>query len=199
MGPHEAPHLAHAENLWFDWFRDGTLNSDIDDAGMKSVLHYLLDLNVMKFQDDAGLQISGVKTGQTNAEVRSFLLIAFDKLKCSENGFAIVYFLSGLSENGLPPLKLEISSPGSERKSIFGQDISGSKEKSSDLSNLQIVKKWGNQLRPYLDLEQQTIARLRGTHTSQEDAQWMFSYILNKTAHQAPAKKWEQLSRKRHR
>ncbi len=35
MGPHEAPHLAHAENLWFDWFRDGTLNSDIDDAGMK--------------------------------------------------------------------------------------------------------------------------------------------------------------------
>ena len=76
--------------------------------------------------------------------------------------------------------------------------MSGQK-KTSDLSNLQIVQKLGNQLRPLLDLEQQTIARLQGKHTSQEDAQWLFSYILNKTRKKSPAKKWEQLSRKRHR
>jgi len=52
-------------------------------------------------------------------------------------------------------------------------------KKSSNLSNLQIVKKWGSQLSPFLDVEQKTIERLRGTYTSQEDAQWLFSYILN--------------------
>ena len=72
-------------------------------------------------------------------------------------------------------------------------------EVSSDLSNLQIVKKWGNQLRPFLDLEQKIIARLKGEYTTREDAQRLFSYILDKTRKKASPKQWEQLSRKRHR
>ena len=93
----------------------------------------------------------------------------------------------------------EDPSPETKKKNIFEKSYLPSEKKSSDLSNLQIVKKWGNQLRPFLDIEQKTIARLRGRYTSQEAAQWLFSYILNKTKQKSPAKKWEQLSRKRHR
>ena len=199
MGPQEAPHLAHSENLWFHWFRDGFLNPDIDESGVQSVIHYLADLNVLEYQLDGGLCLRGIKEGNTIDEVKSFLLKTFDDLRHTEGGFAIVYFLAGISKEKLPSLKIENSSPNPERKSIFGKSVSGGKAKSSDLSNLQIVKKWGNQLRSDLELEQQTISRLRGKYTSQEDAQWLFSYILNKTRQKAPEKKWEQLSRKKHR
>ena len=87
----------------------------------------------------------------------------------------------------------------SKRKNLFKKSYLPGEKKSSDLSNLQIVKKWGSQLRPFLDVEQKTIERLQGKFTTQEDAQWLFSYILNKTRKKSPAKKWEQISRKRHR
>ncbi len=199
MGPHSAPHLVHAESLWIHWFKDGILNPDIDDAGVLSVLHYLADLNVLEYQPGRNLRLTGIKEGVMADEVKNYLHNSLDDLRVTKGGFAIVYFLSCFSEEKPPPLKLENSSPQQERKSFFGKNISSGKTKSSDLSNLQIVKKWGDQLRTYLDLEQQTIARLRGKYTSQEDAQWLFSYILNKTRQQAPAKKWEQVSRKKHR
>ena len=93
----------------------------------------------------------------------------------------------------------ESDASSNKRKNIFNKNYLPGDKKSSNLSNLQIVKKWGSQLRPFLDVEQKTIVRLRGEVTSQEDAQWLFSYILNKTRKKSPAKKWEQISRKRHR
>ena len=199
MDPHEAPHLNYPENLWLNWFRVKILNSDIDDIGSKSVLHYLADLNILEYDGDQILKISGVKRGQSSDEVKNILLDKINRACRTAVGFALVYFISSLSECESSPLKLEGSSPEIKKKSIFGKSISPRQKKTSDLSNLQIVKKLGNQLRPYLDLEQQTIARLQGTHTSQKDAQWLFSYILDKTRQKSPAKQWEQLSRKRHR
>ena len=199
MSPHEAPHLSHPEKLWLKWFKDGILNSDIDDIGAKSVLHYLIDLNILEYDAGRLLKLSGIKQGQSNDQVRNILLGEFNKASQTEIGFALVYFIVSLSKFERPLLKLEDSSPEVKKKNIFGKSILPEQNKTSNLSNLQIVKKLGNQLRPFLDLEQKTIARLRGVHTSQEDAQWLFSYILNKTRKKSPAKKWEQLSRKRHR
>jgi hypothetical protein len=107
--------------------------------------------------------------------------------------------LPNTSDKELPPLITEEHATSSKRKNLFKKNYLPGEKKSSDLSNLQIVKKWGSQLSPFLDVEQKTIERLRGTYTSQEDAQWLFSYILNKTRKKSPAKKWEQISRKRHR
>lgn len=198
MGPHEAPDLNYPEKLWLNWFKDGILNPDIDEIGAKSVLHYLIDLNLLEYEDVL-LKLSWVKRGQSSDEVKSILLDKINQASRMEAGFALVYFISSLSECKPPPLKLEGSTPEIKKKNIFGRSFLSRQKKTSDLSNLQIVQKLGNQLRPFLDLEQQTIARLRGKHTSQEDAQWLFSYILDKTRQKSPAKKWEQLSRKRHR
>ncbi len=30
MSPCEEPHLNYSEDLWFEWFRDGILNTDIE-------------------------------------------------------------------------------------------------------------------------------------------------------------------------
>jgi len=199
MSPHEEPHLIYSEDLWFEWFLDGILNADIDDAGGVPILHYLLDLNILVSEGNGLLKLSRVSKGQSSREVKKRLLETLNDLSKSENGFALVYFLSAFSNKKIPPLLAEEHTSGSKRKNIFKKNYIPNEKQSSDLSNLQIVKKWGDQLRPYLDVEQQTIARLRGSYTSQEDAQWLFSYILNKIRKKSPAKRWEQISRKRHR
>ena len=199
MSPHEEPHLIYSEDLWFEWFLDGILNADIDGKGGAPILHYLLDLNILVSEGNGLLKLSRVNKEQSSHEVKKRLLDALNDLSKSENGFALVYFLSSFSKKRLPPLLTEERTSSNKRKNIFKKNYLPGQKQSSDLSNLQIVKKWGNQLRPFLDVEQKTIARLRGAYTSQEDAQWLFSYILNKIRKKSPAKRWEQISRKRHR
>jgi len=199
MSPHEEPHLIYSEHLWFEWFLDGILNADIDGPGRAAILHYLLDLNILVSEGSGLLKLSKVSKEQSSHEVKKRLLGALNDLSKSENGFALVYFLSSFSNKKIPPLITEEHTSSSKRKNIFKKNYLPGEKQSSDLSNLQIVKKWGNQLRPFLDVEQKTIARLRGAYTSQEDAQWLFSYILNKIRKKSPAKRWEQISRKRHR
>ena len=199
MSPCEEPHLNYSEDLWFEWFRDGILNTDIDGTGETPILHYLLDLSVLESEGNGLLKLSKVSKEQSSHEVKNRQLEALNDLSKTENGFALVYFLSSFSDKKLPPLITEEDTSSSKRKNIFKNSYLPGVKKSSNLSNLQIVKKWGSQLSPFLDVEQKTIERLRGTYTSQEDAQWLFSYILNKTRKKSPAKKWEQISRKRHR
>ena len=199
MSPCEEPHLNYSEGLWFEWFRDGILNTDIHGAGETPILHYLLDLNILKSNDNGLLKLSSVREGQSSHEIINRLLEVLSDLSKTENGFALVYFLSIFSDKKMPPLITEKHTSNSKRKDIFKKNYLPGEKKSSNLSNLQIVKKWGSQLSPFLDVEQKTISRLRGRYTSQEDAQWLFSYILNKTRKKFPAKKWEQISRKRHR
>jgi hypothetical protein len=199
MSPDEAPHLYHSSSLWFAWLQDGVLNNDIDANGEKPILHYLMDLNIFKANSTGLLKIVMVTDNQSSGTVKISLIESLKRMSQDKNGFALLYILVVFSENQLPPLSLGDVSTEIKRKNIFNKGYLPGENKSSNLSNLQIVKKWGNQLRPFLDLEQKTIARLQGMHTSQKDSQWLFSYILNKTKKKSPAKKWEQLSRKRHR
>ena len=199
MSPDEAPHLYHSSSLWFVWLQDGILNDDIDPNGEKPILHYLIDLNIFTINSTGLLKISMITDNQPSNTVKTSLIKSLKSMGQDKKGFALLYFLTGFSEDQLPPLSLGDVSNDIKRKNIFNKGYLPGKNKSSNLSNLQIVKKWGNQLRPFLDLEQKTIARLQGKHTSQKDSQWLFSYILNKTKKKSPANKWEQLSRKRHR
>ena len=199
MNPNENPHLNYSQDLWFNWFRDGILNSDIDVTGETPIMHYLIDLNILEYDVNGLLKLSSIKKEHSGHEVKSRLLVVLSDLSSTENGFALVYLLSYFSNKKLPSLITESDVSSNKRKNIFNKNYLPGDKKSSNLSNLQIVKKWGSQLRPFLDVEQKTIVRLRGEVTSQEDAQWLFSYILNKTRKKSPAKKWEQISRKRHR
>ena len=199
MGPHDKPQLSYPEELWFDWFLDGILNKDINSSGKTPLLHYLLDLNILKSESNGLLKLSKIKEGLSGGRVKKLLIESLNAISSTENGFALIYFLSSFSGKKLPPLTTVDPDKNSRRKKNFNNSILPVHKKTSDLSNLQIVKKWGNQMRGFLDVEQKTIARLRGFYTSQKDAQWMFSYMLSKTKEKSPAREWEQISRKRHR
>ena len=69
----------------------------------------------------------------------------------------------------------------------------------SNLSNLQIVKKVGKQLQPFLQIEESVVSRLIGEYVDKQDAQNLFHYMFGKAGAKAEPKVWEQLSRKRHR
>ena len=97
MGPHEAPHLNYPENLWLDWFMDGIMNPDIDETGARSILHYLIDLNILEFGGDDSLKLFKVRQGQSSDEVRSALLETLDGMSQTESGFALIYFFSSCS------------------------------------------------------------------------------------------------------
>jgi hypothetical protein len=199
MSPYEKPYLNYSQALWFEWLRDGILNSDIDVTGEIPIVHYLIDLNIFESDVNGLLKLSFVKKGHSCLEVKKRLLENLSYLCQTKNGFALVYFLSSYADKILPPLIKEEDPPSSNSNKIFNKNYLPGEKRSSNLSNLQIVKKWGSQLRPFLNVEQKTIALLRGKITSQKDAQWLFYYILNKTRKKSPAKKWEQISRKRHR
>ncbi len=72
-------------------------------------------------------------------------------------------------------------------------------KKASDLSNLQIVKKIGRQLEPFIELEKKFNQCVEGPNTSKEEARILFSYLLGKNREKGKPREWEQLSRRRHK
>ena len=146
------------------------------------------------------METFGLEPNCTGEDARLILRELLAEVSATESGFALIYFFPRKDDLPLPPLQVsEDSSTASIKRSLFTKSKASGVEVSSDLSTLQIVKKWGNHLRPFLDLEQKVIARLKGKYTTREDAQRLFSYILGKTRKKTSPKQWEQLSRKRHR
>ena len=104
MSPHEDPHLNYSQGLWFNWFRDGILNSDIDVTGETPIMHYLIDLNILEYDVNGLLKLSSVKKEYSCHEVKNRLLVVLSDLSNTENGFALVYLLSCFSKKKLPSL-----------------------------------------------------------------------------------------------
>ena len=112
----------------------------------------------------------------------------------TKSGFALPFFIR-LETIELPTLESLIETEDKEAKN----NITTKPERSSDLSNLQIVKKVGRQLEPFLKAESTIVSRLIGEHTTKADARLLFNYMFGKMGSKAQPRKWEQLSRKRHR
>ena len=112
----------------------------------------------------------------------------------TKSGLALSFFI-GFEKIDLPTLEALI---GSE-KSNDREKRNTKPELASDLSNLQIVKKVGKQLKPFLEVENKIISKLQGNYTTKVDARHLFQYIFGKINSKAKPLQWEQLSRKRHR
>ena len=112
----------------------------------------------------------------------------------TEIGFAMPFFI-GFEKLKLPAIESLLESKGLAVKN----KNTPKPELASDLSNLQIVKKVGRQLKPFLEAESIIVKRLLGKRTSKADARKLFQYMFGKINSKAQPRKWEQLSRKRHR
>lgn len=179
----------HALDQWAIWFKEVLAPSDLDTPGVLAFMHHFADLGVFEAVDVNRWILSGVDENLSPTEdaIRDQLEI----LSRTQDGFAVAYFLGRRPEPSLPKLK----------DSSVSQPVVKTPEReiASDLSNLQIVKKVGRQLQPFLDFEKETVSRLQGKHTQAKEVRLIFNFILRQTLQKAVPKKWEQLSRKRHK
>jgi len=182
-------------NEWTLFFLEFIVSDDLNEELVESLLRHLADLGVL-------LPCDGNVWEWCDSEVELKGLVAKVKkdleLLCeSESGFALAYFI-GYKELNKKPLDGKAASNDSKNITRKRSEFFSNKP-ASDLSNLQIVKKTGKQLQPFLQLEESIVSRLTGKQASKQDAQKLFHYMFGKIGAKAEPRVWEQLSRKRHR
>ena len=181
-------------DAWGKFLIEFIVSSDLSEELVGSFLRHLADLGVLLPCDDDAWE-------WCNSEVELKNLIArikndLESLSDSESGFALAYFI-GYKKLNKKPLDDKVDSKDNinRKQSKLPPDI----KPASDLSNLQIVKKTGKQLQPFLQIEESVVSRLTGKHVGKQDAQKLFHYMFGKVCAKAEPRVWEQLSRKRHR
>ena len=181
-------------DAWGKFLIEFIVSNDLSEELVGSFLRHLADLGVLLPCDDDVWE-------WCNSEVELKNLIArikndLESLSDSESGFALAYFI-GYKKLNKKPLDDKVDSKDNinRKQSKLPPDI----KPASDLSNLQIVKKTGKQLQPFLQIEESVVSRLTGKHVGKQDAQRLFHYMFGKVCAKAEPRVWEQLSRKRHR
>ena len=176
---------------WVVWFKEHVVVPDLDRECIASFLRYLKKLKFFEELDLGGWQISGGETSAINGLPE--LLQRLRDLGQTKSGFAITYFIPLPAGQSPVPLPLVIGNSFGESHELPAP------EKTSDVSNLQIVKKMGRQLRPFLDVEKETMKVLEGVGLEKGDARGLFNFIMSQSQEKSAARPWEQHSRKRHK
>ena len=179
---------------WFTILKKNLTSDDLEDETLYAFLNYLVDLELLVHLENDSFRWSGSANDLEGEE--QIAVIQADLLRVSQtkSGFALPFFIR-LEKIELPTLESLIETEDKEAKN----KITPKPERSSDLSNLQIVKKVGRHLEPFLKAESTIVSRLIGEHTTKADARLLFNYMFGKMGSKAQPRKWEQLSRKRHR
>ena len=179
---------------WVTILKENFTSDDLEDETLYALIKYLIDLGLLVPSENDSLRWRGLVNDLEKDEQRSVMQTDLLRVSKSEPGFALPFFIR-LQTVKLPTLE---SLVGTVEKKAESKTIP-KPERSSDLSNLQIVKKVGRQLEPFLKAESTIVSRLIGEHTTKSDARRLFHYIFGKLGSKAQPRKWEQLSRKRHR
>ncbi len=165
----------------------------------KSFIRYLTDLQILTFSPPDNYFVSDRPNAILDKDLTPDNFLSFlEKKSETQYGFAIGYFLRSHSKRYCPKNPPEIFQEG-PTESPVKRSIFSTPGKASDLSNLQIVKKVGKQLLPFLELENKYISILKGENVSKEDAKRLFQHILPQIKEKGKPKEWEQLSRRRHK
>lgn len=190
---------AHALDQWAVWFKEELAPSDLDANGVLAFMHHFADLGIIEsVVDENQWKLVDIDIDSNDESIRKKVLHRLETLSGTTGGFAVACFLGRRPDISASNKTTSQSSPA-KRMAPTVKGETPSREIASDLSNLQIVKKVGRQLKPFLEFEKETVSRLLGNHTQSKEARAIFNYILRHTQTKAEPKKWEQLSRKRHR
>lgn len=188
---------------WVSFFVEFVVPDDVNAETVIALLKHIVDLGAMVQSDDDKWLWVEFKSNGESEDLTSRVQIDLESLSGLESGFALPYFI-GYKNIPKKPLEYKSKSNPSEKSledkgALKGNNIPGIRRPASDLSNLQIVKKVGKQLQPFLQLEESVVSRLIGKHVGKQDAQKLFHYMFGKVGAKAEPRVWEQLSRKRHR
>jgi hypothetical protein len=115
----------------------------------------------------------------------------------TEKGFALRYFLEDPPPSQITHGSQDQGYSDAEDGPKGNPELLG--HKTSNLSNLQIVKKYGRQVQSFIELEKSYTERLLGPHTTLKEARKIFNFILSRMKQKTEPRPWEQLSRRRHK
>jgi hypothetical protein len=179
---------------WITILKENFTSEDLEDETLYAFLNYLMDLGLIVPTENDSLRWRSLASDLEWHEQKPLMQAELLTVSQTKLGFALPFFIKFESIE-LPTLESLIGTDEKKSRS----KIIPKPERASDLSNLQIVKKVGRQLGPFLKAESTIVSRLIGEHTAKNDARRLFNYMFGKMGSKAQPRKWEQLSRKRHR
>jgi hypothetical protein len=186
--------LQRSTSSWVELLRHNILVSDVGDATVAALCCHLADLGVLEKAGEEDWKLIAYPEGSPTVEEAMGKLL--NDLCATEQGFALRYFLKD------PPApKIAIGSPEQETSAEDNPKSNPQllDQKTSNLSNLQIVKKYGRQVQSFIELEKGYTERLLGPHTTSKEARKIFNFILSRMKQKTEPRPWEQLSRRRHK
>jgi hypothetical protein len=180
---------------WVELLKQNILVSDVDDATVSALCRHLADLEVLEKVGEEEWKL--ISHSEDSPSVEDEMEKLLNDLCDTEQGFAIRYFLKD------PPAP-KITKGSSQQETSEKEDNLNSNpqllnQKTSNLSNLQIVKKYGRQVQSFIELEKSYTEKLLGPHTALKEARKMFNFILSRMQQKTEPRPWEQLSRRRHK
>ena len=183
---------------WVNFFMKFILSDDLSEDITESFLRHLIDLKALVQVNEDILVWTGIDPEIDSVGLIKLVKEDLESLSNLESGFALAFFI-GFKD--LKKISLINNMGDLESKNINNKNggLAPEDKSASNLSNLQIVKKVGKQLQPFLQMEETIISRLVCKQVDKQDAQKLFHYMFSKVGFKAEPRVWEQLSRKRHR
>jgi hypothetical protein len=180
---------------WVELLKNGILVSDVDDGTIKALCSHLMDLGVLKKSGEGDWEL--VPTSGSPLAVEEEMNKLLRDLCATEQGFALRFFLKDLptpqaSKDSLDRGTSETVDNPKSNPALLDR-------KTSNLSNLQIVNKYGRQVQSFMELEKSYTEKLLGPQTTLKKARKIFNFILSRMQQKTEPRAWEQLSRRRHK
>lgn len=185
---------------WVSILKEGIVSEDVEEEVVLAFLKHLADLGIMESLSDDFWRATQAEAINSKIELKNQLSLRLQSLDPDEMGFAVKYFIAPAQPflaTDRQRIDIRPVSSGPETAPSSMPDVR--RKASSDLSNLQIVRKMGRQLSPFIEFEKEFIRRLEGGHVKRDDAKKIFKYVMSKIRDKEKPREWEQLSRKRHK
>jgi hypothetical protein len=183
---------------WIRFFMEFIVSDDLKEEVTEPFLSHLADLGALISVDKNFWQWKSCDSPVDSKNLISIVQSDLELLNETEPGFVLAYFI-GYKDLNRKSFLAKTDSPDSKNVNHKGKEFTPEVKPASNLSNLQIVKKVGKQLQPFLQIEEAVVSRLVGKYVDKQDAQKLFHYMFGKVGSKAEPRVWEQLSRKRHR
>ena len=180
---------------WIELLKNNILVSDVNDVTVAALCCHLADLGVLEKIEEEGWKLTSRPDSSLKTEEE--LEKRINDLCATESGFAVRYFLKNP-----PASQIAENSSGQEDSKVENSPKANPQlldQKTSNLSNLQLVKKYERQMQSFVELEKSYTEKLVGQHTTLKEARKIFNFMLSRMKQKTEPRPWEQLSRRRHK
>ena len=181
--------------FWITLLKNRILVSDVNDATVAALCGHLADLGVLAKVGEEGWEL--VPQSDESLKVEEEIEKALKQSLRNRIGFRSSLFFEKSSSFS------SMSDSQDQEKGSAEVDPKSNPQlldqKTSNLSNLQLVKKYGRQDAVVCRVGEKLHRKLLGPHTTLKQARKIFNFVLSRMKQKTEPRPWEQLSRRRHK